>query len=160
MVADRADGQAEAGGRLIGPARRERLVPALIALMGVPCLAFAAPLPWPALAAALVVVGAGFAFGLGVQEAFRDALPERGRGQAFGLLSTGLMTAQGLLPALAGLLAEGLAPGAVIGLLGGATLVAAAGAAPGFVRRQHRREQQQRAGDRRRDDQVDPVPLG
>ncbi|GAA4259598.1 MFS transporter [Dactylosporangium darangshiense] len=147
-------------GRLIGPALRERLVPVLIALMGLPCLAFLAPAPWPPLAGALMVAGAGFAFGLGVQEAFRDALPAEGRGQAFGLLSTGLMTAQGLLPALAGLLAEALAPGVVIGLLGGATLVAAAGAAPGFVRRQHRREQQQRAGDGRSDDQVEPLLLG
>ncbi|GAA3449509.1 MFS transporter [Dactylosporangium matsuzakiense] len=116
-------------GRLLAPSRRERLVPALIALMGLPCLAFAAPvswgLSWPVLAAALVVVGVGFAFGLGVQAAFRDALPADGRGQAFGLLSTGLMTAQGLLPALAGLLAEALPTGLVIALLGTATLLAA-----------------------------------
>jgi predicted MFS family arabinose efflux permease len=127
-------------GRLVRPARRERLVPALIALMGLPCLAFLAPLPWPVLAAALVVLGVGFSFGLGVQAAFRDALPEDGRGQAFALLGTGLMTAQGLLPALAGLLAEMLRTGAVIGLLGAATLISAAavfgggGALPGVVR--------------------------
>ncbi|MFG2043412.1 MFS transporter [Dactylosporangium sp. NPDC048998] len=147
-------------GRLVRPAWREPLVPVLIALMGLPCLAFVAPVPWPPLAAALVVVGAGFAFGLGVQEAFRDALPADGRGQAFGLLTTGLMTAQGLLPALAGLLAEVLRPGTVIGLLGAATLLGALGAAPGLVRRQDRREHQQGAGDRGRDDQVEPLPLG
>ncbi|WP_432981753.1 MFS transporter [Dactylosporangium sp. CA-233914] len=121
-------------GRWVSPAVRERLVAPLIALMGLPCLAFVAPVPWPVLAAALTVVGVGFAFGLGVQAEFRDALPPDGRGQAFGLLSTGLMTAQGLLPALAGLLAEGLRPGLVVGLLGGATLLCALGAAPGFVR--------------------------
>ena len=104
-------------GRLVRPAARERLIPALIALMGLPCLLFLAPVPWPALAAALVVVGVGFAFGLGVQAAFRDALPPSGRGQAFGLLST-----QGLLPAAAGMLAEAVAPALVIGLLGTATL--------------------------------------
>ncbi|WP_344610710.1 MFS transporter [Dactylosporangium salmoneum] len=146
-------------GRLVGPARRERLVPALIALMGLPCLAFAAPVSWPPLIGALAVVGVGFAFGLGLQEAFRDALPEEGRGQAFGLLSTGLMTAQGLLPALAGLLAEALRPGVVIALLGAATLLTAGGATPRFVRRQHRREQQQGTGDGGRDDQVEPLLL-
>ncbi|WP_433611586.1 MFS transporter [Dactylosporangium sp. CA-139114] len=151
-------------GRLLAPARRERLVPALIALMGLPCLAFAIPSgaagghpTWPLLAAALVVVGVGAAFGLGVQTAFRDALPANGRGQAFGLLSTGLMTAQGLLPALAGLLAEALRPGLVVGLLGAATLLTAAGAAPGLVRRQDRREQQQRAGHGGRDDEVEAL---
>nr|BFE64585.1 hypothetical protein GCM10020063_091110 [Dactylosporangium thailandense] len=151
-------------GRLLAPARRERLVPALIALMGLPCLAFAVPPgaagghpTWPLLAAALVVVGVGSAFGLGVQAAFRDALPADGRGQAFGLLSTGLMTAQGLLPALAGLLAEALRPGLVVGLLGAATLLIAAGAAPGLVRRQDRREQQQRAGHGGRDDEVEAL---
>ncbi|MEU7868163.1 MFS transporter [Dactylosporangium sp. NPDC049140] len=150
-------------GRLLAPARRERLVPALIALMGLPCLVFALPATragqpaWPVLAAALVLVGVGFAFGLGVQAAFRDALPADGRGQAFGLLSTGLMTAQGLLPALAGLLAEALRPGLVVGLLGVATLLSAAGAAPRLVRRQDRREQQQRAGHGGRDDEVEAL---
>ncbi|WP_426508632.1 MFS transporter [Dactylosporangium sp. McL0621] len=150
-------------GRLLAPARRERLVPALIALMGLPCLVFALPATragqpaWPVLAAALVLVGVGFAFGLGVQAAFRDALPADGRGQAFGLLSTGLMTAQGLLPALAGLLAEALRPGLVVGVLGAATLLTAAGAAPGLVRRQDRREQQQRAGHGGRDDEVEAL---
>ncbi|MET7394495.1 MFS transporter [Dactylosporangium sp. NPDC005572] len=130
-------------GRMVAPATRERLVPLLIVAMGAPLLVFLADLPWPGLVAALVVVGGGFAFGLGVQAAFRDALPEGGGGQAFALLSTGLMTAQGLLPAVAGLLAEALAPGAVIALLGLATLATAA--APGLVRRQDRRHQEQRA---------------
>ncbi|MER7006189.1 MFS transporter [Dactylosporangium sp. NPDC000555] len=146
--------------RLVRPAWRERLVPILIALMGLPCLAFAAPVPWLPLAAALVVVGAGFAYSLGVQEAFRDALPAGGRGQAFGLLTTGLMTAQGLLPALAGLLAEALPAGAVIGLLGAATLLSALGAAPGLVRRQDRGEHRRAAEDRGRDDRVRPLPMG
>ncbi|GGM12175.1 MFS transporter [Dactylosporangium sucinum] len=129
-------------GRLVAPRTRERLVPVLIAAMGAPLLVFLADAPWVGLVAALVVVGVGFAFGLGVQAAFRDALPEDGGGQAFALLGTGLMTAQGLLPAVAGLLAEALAPGTVIALLGVATLTAAA---PGLVRRQDRRHQEQRA---------------
>ncbi|WP_432832608.1 MFS transporter [Dactylosporangium sp. CA-092794] len=122
-------------GRALAPARRERLVAALIALMGLPCLAFAAPVAWPGLAAAMVVAGAGSAFGLGLQAAFRDALPPDRRGQGFALLSTGLMTAQGLLPALAGLLAEVVPAGVVVGLLGAAVLLCAAGAAGVPVRR-------------------------
>jgi predicted MFS family arabinose efflux permease len=112
-------------GRLVTPARHERLVPVLVALMGLPCLVFPAGLPWPAIAAALAVVGVGFTFLLGLQRRFRDAIPESGRGQAFSLLATGLMTAQGLLPAMSGLVAEAVPTAFVIALLGGVTVLIA-----------------------------------
>jgi nitrate/nitrite transporter NarK len=68
-----------------------------------------AGLPVVVCGALLVVAGAGFAYGLPIQQRFRDVVPAASRGQAFGLLSTGLMTAQGVSPAVAGALA-GIAP--------------------------------------------------
>jgi predicted MFS family arabinose efflux permease len=112
-------------GRLVSPAARDRLVPALVALMGVPCLVFPAALPWPVIGAAMIVAGFGFTFSLAVQRRFRDAIPPDRRGQAFSLLSTGLMTAQGLCPALAGLVAESVPTADVVAGLGVLTLLTA-----------------------------------
>jgi predicted MFS family arabinose efflux permease len=105
--------------RLARPSVRARLVVPLLALLGVPLMLLAAH---PPLLLAAVLVGlsaSGFAYQLGLQRAFLDAVPEAHRGQAFGLLTTGLMTLQGLGP-----IAFGLA-----GQLAGTTLaIAAAGA--------------------------------
>jgi hypothetical protein len=77
-------------GRLLTPSPRH--VAPLILLLGLPFTAF--PLnPHPAILAVLAVVsGTGFAYTLGIQQAFLDAVPSLARGQAFGLLSTGLQT--------------------------------------------------------------------
>ncbi|WP_279582124.1 MFS transporter [Fodinicola feengrottensis] len=82
-------------GRLARPSTRERLVAPLIALCGAPLLAMSLGLPLLAVGALLAVTGCGFAYSLGLQRRFRDAVDESMRGQAFGLLSTGLMTLQG-----------------------------------------------------------------
>jgi hypothetical protein len=68
--------------------------------------------------ALLVLSGTGFAYGLAIQQRFRDVVPEAVRGQAFSLLSTGLMTAQGISPALTGALAGVLPVSTVIALCG------------------------------------------
>ncbi|WP_067465103.1 MFS transporter [Actinomadura macra] len=114
-----------AGARLLGPAARERLAVPLMATFGLPLLPLALPLPAAAAAALLVLCGCGFAYELGIQRPFVDALPEEGRGQAFGLLSTGLMTAQGVGPVLLGGLAEVLPVGETLACAGTATLVTA-----------------------------------
>jgi hypothetical protein len=50
----------------------------------------------PAVAAvALFVSGIGYAYPLGLQRAFLDAVPERLCGQGFGLMATGLMGGPG-----------------------------------------------------------------
>ncbi|AVT36354.1 MFS transporter [Plantactinospora sp. BB1] len=111
-------------GRWVAPARRERLAPWLALLLGAPMLGFAAG---PGLIAAVTLFGLatfGFAFQLGLARRFLAAVPEQRRGQAFGLLSTGLMTAQGLSAGLAGLLAEWLTPGRVMALAGVASMAA------------------------------------
>ncbi|GIG85285.1 MFS transporter [Plantactinospora endophytica] len=111
-------------GRWVAPARRERLAPWLALLLGAPMLGFVAG-PGLAVAAALYALATfGFAFQLGLARRFLAAVPEQRRGQAFGLLATGLMTAQGLAAGLAGVLAEWLAPGRVMALAGVASMAA------------------------------------
>ncbi|MFF7634822.1 hypothetical protein ACFZB9_16930 [Kitasatospora sp. NPDC008050] len=93
-------------GRLLRPALRERLVAPLVGLLGLPLLGFALHPGAPAGALLLVVAGCGFSYGLGVQRRFVTAVPTDRQGQAFGLLSAGAMTLQGLGPALFGALAQ------------------------------------------------------
>ncbi len=108
------------------PATRERLVVPLVALLGLPLLGFAtAPGPWLA-AALLLLTGAGFAYGLGLQRVFLDALPADGQGQAFGLVNSGNMTLQGVGPACFGALAALAGSGAAMALAGACTLLTAA----------------------------------
>nr|AIS85544.1 major facilitator transporter [Verrucosispora sp. MS100047] len=111
-------------GRFVAPARRERWTPWLALLLGVPMLAFlAGPGLLPA-AALFAVATAGFAYQLGLARRFLDAVPELRRGQAFGLVSTGMMAMQGLAAAGAGGLSEWLAPGVVMAVAGAASIAA------------------------------------
>ncbi|MFI7548692.1 MFS transporter [Micromonospora sediminimaris] len=111
-------------GRFVAPARRERWTPWLALLLGVPMLVFLArPVLLPA-AALFAVATAGFAYQLGLARRFLDAVPEVRRGQAFGLVSTGMMAAQGLAAAGAGALSEVLAPGVVMAGAGAASIIA------------------------------------
>jgi MFS family permease len=74
---------------------------------------------------ALLACGAGFAYQIGIQQAFLDSLPEGRRGQGFGLGATGTMAGQGLTPALAGALAGVLGAAAAMAVAGAATVLAA-----------------------------------
>ncbi|MEU3460019.1 MFS transporter [Streptomyces sp. NPDC006733] len=109
-------------GRFVRPATRERLVAVLVAVLGLPLLGFALGPPWPLCAVLLLVTGTGFAYSLGLQRSFLDALPEASRGQAFGLLTSGMMTVQGVGPALFGAAAEVVSVGAAISCAGIASL--------------------------------------
>lgn len=111
--------------RLLTPAARERAVGPLAMVLGVPLVGFAFTLSPVAAGVLMAILGCGFAYGLGLQARFRDALPDDARGQAFGLLSTGLMTLQGLGPFVFGGLAEVLPVGTTMALAGVATLCAA-----------------------------------
>jgi MFS family permease len=111
-------------GRWVGPARRERLTPWLAGLLGLPLLAFLAR-PGLIAAAGLLAMGTfGFAYQLGLARRFLAAVPERNRGQAFGLASTGLMALQGGAVASAGALAELITPSVVVAIFGAASLAA------------------------------------
>lgn len=108
--------------RLLTPRARERAVAPLVALLGLPLLGFAFDISPVAAGVLMAVLGCGFAFGLGLQGPFRDALPDDSRGQAFGLMSTGLMTLQGVGPLVFGGLTEVMPVGPVMALAGVATL--------------------------------------
>jgi predicted MFS family arabinose efflux permease len=112
-------------GRFAAPALRERLSLPLAALLGIPWLGFlAAPgLGWAAALAAMAA--AGLAYQLGLQRRFVDAVPEEVRGQAFGLLSTGLMTGQAVGAALVGVVGELFSPRLAIVTAGGAAILVA-----------------------------------
>ena len=112
-------------GRFFPPPLRRRLAFPLVAAMGVPLLTLTfGPPPLPA-GLALLACGAGFAYLLGLQQAFLDSLPEPRRGQGFALNSTGAMGGQGLAPLAAGALAGVLGPGAAMAMAGAAIVLAA-----------------------------------
>jgi len=114
-----------AAGRLLRPVTRERLTIPLIMVAGIPLLAFAAGPPLPAAAGLLAVTGIGPAYILGIQRRFLDAVPPVVIGQAFGLLTTGLMTCQGAGPALFGAATQIIPPGQAMALAGAATVITA-----------------------------------
>ena len=108
-------------GRFCAPDVRRRLAFPLATAMGAPLLALLSRPPPELAGVALLLCGSGFAYQLGIQQAFLDSLPERRRGQGFGLNSTGAMGGQGLIP---------VAAGALAGALGAAPAMAITGAAP------------------------------
>ena len=112
-------------GRLLRPPTRERLVVPLIALMGLPLVGFAAEPGVGVSSCLLLLCGFGFAYGLGLQRPFLNALPQHGQGQAFGLLGSGNMTLQGVGPACFGAAAAGIGTGGAIALAGGAAMLTA-----------------------------------
>ncbi|WP_405767875.1 MFS transporter [Streptomyces sp. NBC_01538] len=112
-------------GRLLRPPTRERLVIPLIALVGLPLIGFVAEPGVGVSSCLLLLSGLGYAYGLGLQRPFLDALPQDGQGQAFGLLGSGSMTLQGVGPVCLGLAAAGLGTGGAIALAGGAVAVTA-----------------------------------
>jgi predicted MFS family arabinose efflux permease len=112
-------------GRFCRPLVRRRLAFPLAVAMGVPLLALAFRPPLPLAGLIMFGCGVGFAYALGIQQAFLDSLPARLRGQAFGLNSTGMMTGQGLVPPVAGGLALAFGAGGAMAAAGAATVLAA-----------------------------------
>ncbi|MCX5115289.1 MFS transporter [Streptomyces sp. NBC_00378] len=112
-------------GRLLRPRARERLVVPLVVLAGLPLVGFAAEPGVGVSSCLLLVSGLGYAYALGLQRPFLDALPQDGHGQAFGLLGSGSMTLQGVGPVCLGLAAAGIGTGGAIALAGGAVALTA-----------------------------------
>jgi predicted MFS family arabinose efflux permease len=112
-------------GRFVSPEGRERLVFPLMLLLGAPLLGFAAQ---PGVAASAVLAAAGcacFAYNLGLQRPFVDAVPPERLGQAYGLQGAGVMTTQALGAAFAGGLAELVPPHHAIAWTGAAGIACA-----------------------------------
>ncbi|MFH9366026.1 MFS transporter [Streptomyces anulatus] len=112
-------------GRFLRPHTRERLVVPLVALAGLPLIGFAAEPGVGVSSCLLLVSGLGYAYGLGLQRPFLDALPQDGRGQAFGLAGSGSMTLQGVGPVCLGAVAAAIGTGGAIALAGGAAVLTA-----------------------------------
>jgi MFS family permease len=111
--------------RLVRPTTRLELMGPLAVLSCVPLLFFAATPPLPLAVALLVISGIGTTYNLPANAAFMQALPAGRRGQAFGLVSAGLVAGQGIGITVAGAFAEVVPPGLVITVAGGIGLVAA-----------------------------------
>ncbi|MEU4267167.1 MFS transporter [Streptomyces sp. NPDC026092] len=114
-------------GSALGPATRSRLVHPLVLLGVLPYLLYLVQ-PGAALAGfALAVAGLTGAYTLGLDAWFVAAVPEDRRGRAMTLMTAGMMTAQGVGMAGAGLAAEFLPVHLVVaatGVLGTLSLVA------------------------------------
>ncbi|MEU2450171.1 MFS transporter [Streptomyces sp. NPDC012765] len=105
---------------------RSRIVVPLAAAGLLPLLLFAVRPGVGTVLAALLLAGLAHAYTLGLDQWYVDAVPDELRGRAMTLLSTGLMTLQGVGMALAGLAAEFLPVHAVVtgsGILGTGVVV-------------------------------------
>ncbi|MFD9338763.1 MFS transporter [Streptomyces sp. NPDC060028] len=110
-------------GRFLPARRRARLASPLRLLLAVPYLVFALH-PGPVLAAAAVTLASvGYCAGLLMQERLVALLPDGTQGQALGLHSAGMLTAQGLCAALAGAVAQYTSVSAAMTALAAASVV-------------------------------------
>ena len=106
--------------RLVRPATRLELMGWLAVLSCLPLVFFVTTPPLPVAVALLVISGIGTTYNLPANAAFMQALPAERRGQAFGLVSAGLVAGQGISIAIAGACAELTSPGVVISVAGAA----------------------------------------
>ncbi|MFE3168504.1 MFS transporter [Streptomyces sp. NPDC059224] len=121
-------GELYAGARL-GPAAGERIVLPLVCFTLLPYLGYALH---PSLALSLLLLlaaGAGSAYTLGLDQWFVRAVPKALRGRAMTVLSTGLMTLQGVGMTLAGLAAEAVGVRAAVAGAGAVGVVCCCGLA-------------------------------
>jgi len=130
--------------RLVGPRRREQLVPSLVVLslaaIAAAGLVGAVAPPgagtFAAVVALLFVSGLGGAWLIPLNVSFVQAVPSAFRGRAFGVAVAGLYGMQGIGVLGAGLAAEGLAPSGVVAVSGALGLVAVVVPLVAYVRTQ------------------------
>ena len=111
--------------RMVRPATRLEVMGWLAVISCLPLLFFITTPPLPVAVALLVVSGIGTTYNLPANAAFMQALPAERRGQAFGLVSAGLVAGQGISIAIAGACAEVTSPGVVICVAGALGVVCA-----------------------------------
>jgi MFS family permease len=111
--------------RMVRPTRRLEVMGWLAVVSCLPLLFFITTPPLPVAVALLVVSGIGTTYNLPANAAFMQALPAERRGQAFGLVSAGLVAGQGISIAIAGACAEVTSPGLVICVAGGLGVICA-----------------------------------
>jgi len=131
--------------RFIPPGRRSRYIAPLAVLCGVPLIAFAAS---PNLLISILLLGIhGLLTGYlaVVMPAVVRLIPEARRGQGIGVVSSGMLTAQGLGLLLSGLVADMIGSGGSIAVFAGAGTAVALGASIGWARAVARVERGQAA---------------
>lgn len=104
--------------RLVPPERRPRLMGPMAVLTSLPLVLCAV---WPGLAVSMVLwalVGVFSAYQVAANSAFMRTVPDTSRGQAGGLVASGLVAVQGLGILLGGLLAESLGAVRTVSLAG------------------------------------------
>jgi predicted MFS family arabinose efflux permease len=122
--------------RMVRPATRLEVMGWLAVVSCLPLLFFIATPPLPVAVALLVISGIGTTYNLPANAAFMQALPAERRGQAFGLVSAGLVAGQGISIAIAGACAQATSPSLVIcvaGALGVACALSLSGAGRRFL---------------------------
>jgi predicted MFS family arabinose efflux permease len=122
--------------RMVRPATRLELMGWLAVVSCLPLLFFVTTPPLPVAVALLIISGIGTTYNLPANAAFMQALPAERRGQAFGLVSAGLVAGQGISIAVGGAVAEATSPGVVIcaaGALGVVGALALSGAGRRFL---------------------------
>lgn len=135
-------------GRFTAPSRRLRLMGPFAVLSCGPLMATALfPGLWITLFV-LLVVGFASSYQLPANAAFVSAVPDSGRGQAFGLVQGGIYAFQGLAIVVAGAVAEFLAPQLVVALAGAVGLLVALWAATAWARAPETVQGQQEAVQR------------
>ncbi|MEU3950441.1 hypothetical protein [Streptomyces sp. NPDC029526] len=124
-------------GRLLTAAQRGRTALLLRLLLAVPYLLFAVHPPMPVLTAAVFLAGAGFAATLPLQERLLALTPAPIRGQVQGVESAGRLACQGVAAAMAGGLAQYVAPAVAITALAALSVTITVASRP-FVARASR----------------------
>ncbi len=112
--------------RFVSPPGRMRLMGWLAMLSCAPLIVTAMRPPLEVVLAAWVLSGIGGAYQLAANAAFVQRVPADQRGQAFGLVQSGLMAAQGIAILIGGYAAEKLGPEPVVALSGITGLTVAA----------------------------------
>ncbi|NUT40096.1 MAG: MFS transporter [Thermoactinospora sp.] len=112
--------------RFVTPARRLRLMGWMAMLSCAPLVVTALRPPLAVVLAAWVLSGMGGAYQLAANAAFVQRVPAERRGQAFGLVQSGLMAVQGIGILIGGFAAERLGPEPVVALSGITGVIAAA----------------------------------
>ncbi|MEW9528489.1 MFS transporter [Microbispora sp. NPDC049125] len=113
-------------GRFVTPSGRLRGMGWLAMLTCAPLVVCAVRPPLEGVLALWVLSGVGGAYQLAANAAFVQCVPAAGRAQAFGLVQSGLLAAQGVGILIGGAAAQQLGPEPVVALAGAAGLSAAA----------------------------------
>ncbi|MFF5213499.1 MFS transporter [Streptosporangium sp. NPDC000396] len=112
--------------RYVTPSRRLHVMGWMAMLTCAPLVLCAMRPPLPAVLVLWFVSGVGGAYQLAANAAFVQCVPAERRGQAFGLVQSGLLAAQGVGILIGGAAAVKLGPEAVVALAGAAGFVVAA----------------------------------